>query len=410
MGKDGFENMMKYLDDHGLSMNRVLSDLADGLFDIMIFQDTEFNSIWISNLHQLTKKYNKNLDQIYNEMCYEIFFGRDSVCLSCPVEKARKSGEPEESEIRDAQGNIYLVRVYPIQDDTGEIIGFFKVLLEITQRKRLEKKLAVEQNKTEFFTSLSHEFRTPLNLMHTSLQLFEAQFAKFDEKSKIKNKLRNYLNIIEQNNYRLLKLVNNLLDINKMDLGKYDLSLQNRNIVDNLKYIVKSSKEIAERQDKTLSFETDIQYKIIAFDPFEIERILLNLISNAFKFTEPGDEIVVRFKESDKEVIIEVEDTGIGIPDDKQDHIFEKFSQADTPHHKQGEGSGLGLSIVKVIAEMHGGKVELESKPGDGSTFILRLPDRKVPESMVSEYHKNANNTVDILDIEYSDIYSYYSN
>jgi signal transduction histidine kinase len=279
--------------------------------------------------------------------------------------------------------------------------------LEVTNERKLERKLKDEKSKLDFFTGLSHEFRTPLNLMHTSLQLFEMQFLKLKTNSKMKNKLKSYLNIIEQNNYRLLKLVNNLLDVTKMDSGKYTINLQNKNIVNSVKNIILSSKDIAEKQNKNLIFKSNIKYKIISFDPFEIERVLLNLISNAFKFTGPGDKIIARLKEEKGSVIIEVEDTGIGIPEKNQKEIFGKFSQVDSFHHRQGEGSGLGLSIVKLILEMHKGEILLESESGSGSIFTIRLPDRQIPENMVNEYQKNINETVDRLDVEYSDIYSY---
>ena len=142
-------------------------------------------------------------------------------------------------------------------------------------------------------------------------------------------KINKHINIMKQNCYRLLRLVNNLIDITKIDSGFIELNLQNKNIVEIIENITLSTVEYAESKSRTIIFDTDVEEKIIAFDPEQMERIILNLISNAVKFTKPNDKIEVKIYDGLDNIIISVEDTGIGIPKEKQEMIFERFRQVD---------------------------------------------------------------------------------
>ncbi|HAN09744.1 MAG TPA: hypothetical protein DCP90_03930 [Clostridiales bacterium] len=251
---------------------------------------------------------------------------------------------------------------------------------DITLRKELElmnieleKSKQMEIIKSEFFANISHELRTPLNIILSALQVEEND--NEDYKLCSENAYHScYFKIIKQNTYRLLKLVNNIVDLTKMDLGYFDIHKQNCNIVNIVEEITLSTSQYVEGKGITLEFDTDIEERIIACDPDKIERILLNLLSNAVKFTEPGGNIWINIYGNEDKTIVSVKDNGIGIEKEKSDIIFEKFIQVDKSLTRRCEGSGIGLSIVKLLVEMHGGKIYVKSEIGKGSEFIIELP------------------------------------
>lgn len=153
-------------------------------------------------------------------------------------------------------------------------------------------------------------------------------------------------------------------------------------------------------------FDTNVEEKIIACDTDKIERIILNLVSNAIKFSEPGDEIYVDVFDKDDTVEISVKDNGIGIAKDCLKLIFERFKQVDKSFARNAEGSGIGLCLVKSIVELHGGKIRVESKLGKGSKFNIELPARTIEN--LNDIHKNRqqNSKIEMVNIEFSDIYS----
>jgi signal transduction histidine kinase len=212
---------------------------------------------------------------------------------------------------------------------------------------------------------------------------------------------------IKQNCLRLLRLINNLIDITKIDAGFIQFELQSLNIVNLIETITLSVSEYAKTKDIKLIFDTEIQKKIICCDPDKIERIMLNLLSNAIKFTDRNGDIFVKLYEKDKNIIISVKDSGIGIPKDKQEIIFERFRQVEQSLTKNYGGSGIGLSLVKAFIEMHEGKIYVESV--EGSEFIIELPVKELSkdEGEQTDFQtiKSVNSNVEIINIEFSDIH-----
>ncbi|MCM0650863.1 ATP-binding protein [Clostridium swellfunianum] len=260
-----------------------------------------------------------------------------------------------------------------------------------------------EYNKliTEFISNISHELRTPLNVILSAVQLLNmGGVSNYPE-----DKTKKYLNSMKQNCYRLLKLVNNFIDISKIDSGYLELNLQNYNIVNMVEDITLSVADYVNEKGITLTFDTDTEEKIMACDFDKIERIMLNLLSNAIKFTNPGDSIFVNFTDEGEVVTISVKDTGIGIPYDKQEIIFERFRQVDKSFTRNHEGSGIGLALVKSLIEMHGGTIKLNSSIGEGSEFIITLPAAAVSYDEFEEENSYESN-VERIKIEFSDIYS----
>ncbi|ENK0557755.1 PAS domain S-box protein [Clostridium botulinum] len=257
-----------------------------------------------------------------------------------------------------------------------------------------------EYNKliTEFLSNISHELKTPLNVIFTAVQLLG-----FYEKDVDYEKEDKYLKLIKQNCYRLMKLINNLLDTTKLDSGYLKLNLVNYNIVSLIEEITLSVTSYAESKGINIIFDTNVEEKIIAVDPDKIERIILNLLSNSIKFTNVGGNIFVNIIDCGESVYIHVKDTGVGIPSDKLESIFERFFQVDKTLKKNKEGTGIGLHLVKSFVEMHKGEVTITSELGKGTEFIIKLPAivcNKNIESKNIIYEAN----IERINMEFSDI------
>ncbi|HID0855542.1 TPA: PAS domain-containing sensor histidine kinase, partial [Clostridium botulinum] len=247
----------------------------------------------------------------------------------------------------------------------------FSILHDVTSKIQVEKleqdvkkniellNESREYNKliTEFLSNISHELKTPLNVIFTAVQLLG-----FYEEDCNDEKQDKYLKLIKQNCYRLMKLINNLLDTTKLDSGYLKLNLVNYNIVNLIEEITLSVTSYAESKGINIIFDTNVEEKIIAVDTDKIERIILNLLSNAIKFTNPGGNIFVNVKDSGENVYVHVKDTGVGIPSDKLESIFERFFQVDKTLKKNKEGTGIGLHLVKSFVEMHKGTVHIKSE------------------------------------------------
>ena len=195
---------------------------------------------------------------------------------------------------------------------------------DITEEKKIkeekiayEKAIELEGMKSEFFSNISHEFKTPLNIILATMQVINKNIESKNIKATDEENLNKYMNSIRQNCYRLLRLVNNIIDISKMDYGYYDIELGNYNIVSVVEDITMSILEYVNDKGIELTFDTEIEEEIIACDPDKIERIILNLLSNAIKYTKDGGKIYVNIGKDDKNIYISVADNGIGIPEKK---------------------------------------------------------------------------------------------
>ncbi|ADL13413.1 sensor histidine kinase [Acetohalobium arabaticum] len=254
--------------------------------------------------------------------------------------------------------------------------------------------------------SLLFVLKTPLNLIFSALQMLNS--AQKNKSKEGNEKIERYTNIIEQNSQRLLRLVNNIVDITKIEAGSFTLNLQNYDIVKLIKSITYSVREYIEHKNKILEFNTDSEHKVIACDAVNIERIMLNLLSNAVKFTDEGDKITVSLDDKEDSILISIKDTGIGIEEEKQEIIFQQFGQANKSFDRNNEGSGIGLSIVKSLVELHDGEIRLNSEYSAGSEFIIELPAKKISEKDNSTANSNKHQTQNLtnkINIEFSDIY-----
>lgn len=275
------------------------------------------------------------------------------------------------------------------------------------ERLAYKKALELESVKNEFMANMSHELKTPLNIIYSMLQLVDLEIKKGLQEtpdSLALNRLKKFKQVYKQNVFRLLRLINNITEVSYTDAGYYMVRLVNCDVVKIIEDITMSVVDYVKNKKLNIIFDTEVEELIMACDPEKVERIMLNLLSNAVKYTDEGGDIQVNLEIREGHLAILVKDSGIGIPKDKQESIFERFVQVDSSFTRKCEGSGIGLALVKRLVELHKGVVSVESELGKGSTFIIEIPIEKVEENL--EVDINIGNTlVEKCKIEFSDIY-----
>lgn len=289
---------------------------------------------------------------------------------------------------------------------TGKDITNERELLK--DKENLQQAVEVESLKTEFFANLSHEFKTPLNIILSAVQVILSCINNNLESLSL-DKLLKYLKGIEQNSYRLLKLANNMIDITKIDGGFYEVEMDNHNIVEVIENIVQSVAEYMKNNKRNITFDTMEEEVITACDPDKIERIILNLLSNSMKFTSVNGKICVDMDitRDCKNVIIKVRNDGPAISPEDSKKIFNRFTQSENLLTRSVEGSGIGLALVKSLVELHNGKIYVNTHINNGTEFCIELPIRKIMNSTMSPVlNKSINSKVQKYTIEFSDIYT----
>ena len=284
---------------------------------------------------------------------------------------------------------------------------------QVNDFKKLKKKYKeikeVEKAKGQFFANLSHEIKTPINIIYSCVQLLDINKKEGDRA--LWDSYNKYDNTIKQNCYRLLRLVNNLVDMTKIDSGYMNLTFVNYEIVSLVEDIILSIVPYVESKNINVLFDTYIEELEIRCDPESIERVILNLVSNAVKFTNYNGNIFVFMDADNDYVTIRVKDDGVGISEEVQEDIFKPFVQEDKSFNRKKEGSGIGLALVKSLVELHGGQVYLEKGVEKGSEFVVKLPNVRIETE-----EENDNKIMDVdnkplvekIHIEFSDIYELY--
>ena len=241
----------------------------------------------------------------------------------------------------------------------------------------------IEKN-NDFFTNIAHELKTPLSVVIGAVQLLELNTClrgvkeKGQEPDKSESRLERSISIIKCNCFRMLRLTHNLLDVTRAQAGYQTLNPVNCDLDLLLEEIVLSVKPYAEERQLELNYNPSPRKIILAVDMEKIERIILNLLSNAIKFTKPGGSICITSYPSRGRAFICVQDSGVGIPSDKQKEIFERFRQSGHAPNIELKGSGIGLSLVKAFVDLHKGNITVKSELGKGAEFIIDLPIRLV--------------------------------
>lgn len=300
---------------------------------------------------------------------------------------------------------LYIEVIRKIQESislNNKVSGFDELKIKYKEIKEIEKA------KSQFFANLSHEIKTPINIIYSCIQLLDIN-KKNGEKS-LSDAYNKYEHTLKQNCYRLLRLVNNLVDMTKIDSGYMKLIFINCEIVSLVEDITLSIVPYVESKNINIVFDTYIEELKIRCDPESMERVILNLLSNAIKFTDNNGNISVFIEADEKYVFIRVKDDGIGISEDIREEIFNRFVQEDKSFNRKKEGSGIGLALVKSLVELHDGEVYLE-KVSKGSEFVVKLPNIKIDEEL-DVYNKvmdaESKPLVQKIHIEFSDIYELY--
>lgn len=301
----------------------------------------------------------------------------------------------------DKLNNVDISLAIVKREEEGSLIVVFRMLDCEFKSIQLEKELnrIKEKNKfkTEFLSNVAYDIKKPIN------KIFETNNNLIENKGKYNSEnINNHTRLVKQNCYRLIRLLNNIEYVSRIDNGTCTLELRKCDIVKLVENIVKISKTYTDKKGIDISFKSEVNKKILSLDIDKVEKIILNILSNAIKFTDTGGRIDINLYMENEQVCISIKDTGIGIPKDKTEVIFENFEQLDTTLSRGCEGTGMGLSVVKKLANLNNIKINVESELNKGSEFIITLPNNIVSKNIKLQ-DKFAQD--EKIDIEFSDIY-----
>jgi signal transduction histidine kinase/AraC-like DNA-binding protein len=242
-----------------------------------------------------------------------------------------------------------------------------------------EKLKELDELKSQFFTNISHEFRTPLTVISGMAEQIEKTPERW---------LGRGLVMIRRNTQNLLDLVNQILELRRLESGKLQLKLVRSNVIHFLQYLAESFQSLAEIRDIQLHFQSNVPDLTMTFDPEKLQRILFNLLSNAIKFTPTGGQVYLIVAKRDGAMQMVVKDTGIGLSEDHIDKVFDRYFSLDNPDSPNPFGTGIGLSLVKELVKLMGGEIGVSSRQGEGTSFTMTLPldvagEAAVPEPLV---------------------------
>jgi PAS domain S-box-containing protein len=251
----------------------------------------------------------------------------------------------------------------PVLKGRGELLGLVTVLRDIT------REVEAERTKNEFVSTVSHELRTPMTSIKGYTDLLAAERI-----GPLNDEQRRFVSVVQRNADRLTNLINDLLDIGRIETGKIKLNVRPMQLLEVIRSVETSFEAPVQQKDQRLIVDAPAELPLINGDRDRLTQVLVNLVGNASLYTDEGGTITIRAVAGDETVSVSVSDTGIGISPEDQSKIFDRFYRGDTPRVRESQGTGLGLSIVKSFVEMHGGQITVESSLGYGSTFTLTLP------------------------------------
>jgi len=366
--------------------------LLDSLNELVIFVNPQLKIIWANKaalecmemqLEKAMGLYLKDTPGIRSQLSEHL-----------ELEQIFLTGNKRSGEFTSKDGRVWFVQAIPVTEEGGKIIGILETCRDITERKAAEKLLqekqiaeAANRTKSDFLANMSHELRTPLNsIIGFSDLLYEQVYGELNEKQ-----LKSVGNISKSGKH-LLSLINDILDLSKIEAGKLELSYRQFELASKLNTIRSLLSPIADR--KNIQIEIDIADGLtsICADEARFVQIMYNLVDNAIKFSYENGLVKIGARKKGDMVEITVIDTGIGIKPEDRSKIFKPFSQVDPFLSKQFQGTGLGLSLVKQIVKLHGGYVWFRSSPGEGSIFAFAIPIKiKEEDSEATELDKKAS-------------------
>jgi len=348
--------------------------LFDSLNELAIFVNPQLNIIWANKaaLEFMKIDLQKAVGLRLNNTPDISIPLSDSLDL----EQIFLTGNKRSGEFTSKDGKVWFVQAIPVTEEGGKIIGVLEMCMDVTESKATETLLqekqiaeAANRTKSEFLANMSHELRTPLNsIIGFSDLLYEQVYGELNERQ-----LKSVGNISKSGKH-LLNLINGILDLSKIEAGKMELSYKQFELASKLNIIKNLLSPIADRKNVQIEISMDSNLSSIYADEARFAQIMYNLVDNAIKFSYENGFVKIGAKKKGDMVEITVTDTGIGIKPEDQGKLFKPFSQVDSFLSKQYQGTGLGLSLVKQIVQLHGGHVWFRSKPEKGSTFAFVIP------------------------------------
>lgn len=312
-------------------------------------------------------------EEMTGQLCHKVFMNCDSQCSDCLLPRTLQTGSRARNEVTHADGTIWEVQSYPIRNDDGEISSIIKVSREITESKRIEQDLRrardlaenADKMKTEFLANMSHELRSPLNGVLGMLDVLMDTELDADQQDCVETAL--------QAGEGLLTIINDILDFSKLQADMITLSHDEFNLRRTIRMVFNTFQQQSKRKDLTLSYSVaDDIPRLLVGDEGRVRQILFNLIGNAVKFTPTGSVRlgvdILRKPSGAARLLFTITDTGIGIPEDEIESIFDPFIQLNWGKSRKYEGTGLGLGIVKRLVSRMGGIITVESVVEQGTT------------------------------------------
>ena len=368
-------------------LQRLQSLAVSSMAEKVVYHDMQMKIRWANRA--ACDFYRLPLEKMEGNICYVLLGRSTEECRNCPVKKVLQTGEFHQDILSFPEGKTLLINAHPIWED-GNLIGVVEVSLDITERTKFEEELkkaknesaAASESKSRFLANVSHEIRTPMNVIlgMANLVYESAQSEEHQE----------YLKMIKDSASFLLTLINDLLDLSKVEAGKLELSQEHFNLPAAVEKIVSSFALQAQEKGLRLSSSIDENVpQIVTGDAARLQQVLFNLIGNGIKFTEQGEvsvsltladagEDMSQAKKQERNgvapVFFSISDTGIGIPSDKLDRVFQSFTRIESVDTHNYEGTGLGLAISKTLVELMGGSLGVKSVENKGSTFYFTIP------------------------------------
>ncbi|AAD36721.1 histidine kinase [Thermotoga maritima MSB8] len=364
-----FERLKKYVDNLKETISRVevsrdnFLTILNSLSEPIFILDREGK---ITFLNEIARELVQGRINPEGRPYYEIF---EDYYINEMVEETIKSEEPQEGTLVTYVGNekkYFHVKVIPVELKSGDKI-FVILFHDVTKERKLD------EMRREFIATVSHELRTPLTSIHGYAETL------LEDDLENKELVKRFLKIIEEESARMTRLINDLLDLEKIEESEANFEMKDVDLCEVIEYVYRIIQPIAEENEVDLIVECEDV--VVRGNKERLIQMLLNLVDNAVKYTslkEKGEKKVwVRAYDTPDWVVVEVEDTGPGIPKEAQSRIFEKFYRVDKARSRKMGGTGLGLTIVKTIVDKHGGKIEVESEINQGTLMRVLLPKRR---------------------------------
>ncbi len=340
----------------------------NSISDMVFIQDTNFTIIKVNKAFADTLKMKP--EDIIGRKCYEVLHKKDKPFAGCPFEQTQKDKKMHVEEINDPNIGIpLLVTTSPIFDDNGNLKGSVHIAKDITQIKETERILRESlEAKSRFTSTVSHELRTPLTAIKEGIDIVYDGSA-----GAVNDEQKDFLEIAKRNVDRLTRLINEVLDYQKLEAGKMPFDLRENDINETILEVYNSMKPLAQGKNLKFNIKLDDTLPKIKFDRDKIIQVLNNLINNALKFTDKGSVEISTLLDKNS-VRVSISDTGPGITPEDMPKLFQSFKQLGNPQNRKTGGTGLGLVISREIILGHKGKIWADSKPGKGATFHFALP------------------------------------